>query len=92
MENRRYGGIATREHFAYHKVYTTDFDCYSLLFISKKPSYKEIWTLSTFRDTCFLNIIVTEAYILKCGILVNTLFAMVSSNSEMQAISGYFIV
>ena len=71
MENRHYGGIAT-----------IDFDCYSFLFISKKPPYKEIWPLSTFRDACFLNISVTEAYILKCDILVIALFAMFSSNSE----------
>ena len=37
----------------------------TFLFISKKPSYKEIWSLSTFRGSCFLNISVTEAYILK---------------------------
>ena len=63
MENRCYGGIATGEHFTYHKPFTIDFDCYSFLFISKKPSYKEIRPLSTFRGACFLNISVREAYI-----------------------------
>ena len=82
MENRCYGGIATWGHFTYHKLYTIDFDCYSFLFISKNPPYKEIWPLSTFRGACFLNISVTEAYILKRDILVIALFAMFLSNSE----------
>ena len=82
MENRCYGGIATWGHFTYHKLYTIDFDCYSFLFSSNKPPYKEIWPLSTFRGACFLNISVTEAYILKRDILVIVLFAMFLSNSE----------
>ena len=82
MENRCYGGIATGGHFTYHKLYTIDFDCYSVLFSSNKPPYKEIWPLSTFRRACFLNISVTEAYILKCDILAIALFAMFLSNSE----------
>ena len=82
MENRCYGGIATWGHFTYHKQYTIDFDCYSFLFISNKPTYKEIWLLSSFRGTCFVNISVTEAYILKRDILVIALFAMFLSNSE----------
>ena len=82
MENRCYGGIATWGHFTNHKLYTIDFDCYSFLFISNKPPYKEIWPLSTFRGACFLNISVTEAYILKRDILVIALFAMFLSNSE----------
>ena len=40
----------------------------------------------------FLNISVTEAYVLKCDILVIALFAMFLSSSEMQAISFYYIV
>ena len=46
------------------------------IFISKKPPYKGIWPLSTFRGACFLKISVTEAYILKPDILVIALFAM----------------
>ena len=82
MENRCYGGIATWGHFTYHEQYTIDFYCYSFLFISNKPPYKEIWPLSSFRGTCFLNISVTEAYILKRDILVIALFAMFLSDSE----------
>ena len=51
--------------FIYHKLRPIGVDCYSFLFISKKPPHKEIWPLSTFRDACFLNISATEAYILK---------------------------
>ena len=82
MENRCYGGIATWGHFTYHKQYTIDIDCYSFLFISNKPPCKEIWPLSSFRGTCFLNISVTEAYILKRDISVIALFAMFLSDSE----------
>ena len=82
MENIYYGGIATWEHFTHHKLYTIDFDCYSFSFISYKPAYTEIWPLSTFRGACFLDISVTEAYILKRGILVIAVFAMFLSNSE----------
>ena len=82
MENKCYGGIATWGHFTYHKLNTIDFDCYSFLFISYKPPYKEIWPLSTFRGACFLDISVMEAYILKPDILVIVLFAMFLSNSE----------
>ena len=80
MENRCYGGIATWGHFTYHKLYTID--CYSILFISYKPPFKEIWSLSTFRGACFLDISVREAYILKRDILVIALFTMFLSNSE----------
>ena len=59
-----------------------DFDCYLSLFISNKPPYKEIWPLSTFRGACFLDINVTEAYILKRDILVIALFATFLRNSE----------
>ena len=52
------------------------------IFMTKKPAYKEICHLSTFRDACFLNISVTEAYILKRDIWVSALFALFSSNSE----------
>ena len=55
---------------------TIDFGCYSFLYISNKPPYKEIWPLSTFRGAHFLNISVTEAHILKCDILAIALFAM----------------
>ena len=82
MENRCYGGIATWGHFTYLKLYTIDFDFYSFLFVSYKPPYKEIWPLYTFRGACSLDISVTEAYILKCDILVIALFAMFLSNSE----------
>ena len=82
MENRCYGGIATWGHLTYHKLITNDLDCYSFLSISNKPQYKEIWPLSTFRGACFLNISITEAYILKRGILVIALFAMFLSNNE----------
>ena len=82
MENRCYGGIATWGQFTYHKLYTIDFDCYSLLFISNKPPYKVIRPLSTFRGACFINISVTKAYILKRDILVIALFATFLSNSE----------
>ena len=82
MENRCYGGIATLEHFTYHKLYTIDFDCYSFLFITKEPPYKEIWSLSTFMGACFLNISVMEAYILKCDIFLIALFTMILRNSE----------
>ena len=77
MKNRCYGGIATSEHLTYHKLYTTDFDCYSFLCNTKKLPYKEIWQIFTFRDACFLNISVMEAYILKRDFLVVVLFAMV---------------
>ena len=70
MENRCYGGIATWEHFTYHKLYTIDFDFYSFLFISNNPPHKDIWPLSTFRGACFLDISVTESNILKRDILV----------------------
>ena len=87
MENRCYGGIATWGratwvHFTYHKLYTIDFHCYLLLFISYKPQYKVIWPLSTFRGACFLDRRVMKAYILKRDILVIALFAMFLSNSE----------
>ena len=82
MENRCYGIIATWGHFTYRKLYTIDFGCYSFLFSSNKPPYKEIWPLSTFRGACFLNIGVTDAYILKRDILVIALFAVFLSNSE----------
>ena len=56
------------------------------MFISKQPPYKEIWPLSTFRGVSFLNISVTEAYILKLNILVFALFAMFLStvNSKLS--------
>ena len=82
MENRCYGDITTWGRFTYHKLYTIDFGCYLILFISNKPPYKEIWPLSTFRGAHFLNISATEAHILKCDILVIALFAMFLSNSE----------
>ena len=82
MENICYGDIATWGHFTYHKQYAIDFDGYSFLFISNKPPYKEIWPLSSFRGTCFLNISVMEAYILKRDILVIALFSMFLSDSE----------
>ena len=82
MENRCYGGIATWGHFTYHKLYTIHLECYLFLFSSNKPPYKEIWPLFTFRGACFLNISVTDAYILKRDILAIALFAMFLSNSE----------
>ena len=82
MENRCYGGIETWEHFTYHKLYTIDFDCYSFLFISNNPPHKDIWSLSTIRVACFLNISVMESHILKRDISVIALFEMFLSNSE----------
>ena len=69
-------------HLTYHKLYTIDFDCYSFLCISYKPQYKEIWPLSAFRGACYLDISVTEAYIVKRDILDIALFAMFLSNNE----------
>ena len=43
-----------------------------------RPPYKEIWPLSSFRGTCFLNISVTEAYILIRDILFVCLFVFVA--------------
>ena len=61
---RCYGGIVTCGHFTFHKLATIDYDCYSLIFISYKPPQKQIhvWLLSTFRDACFINVGITEAY------------------------------
>ena len=92
MENRCYRGIATWERLTYHKQYTMVFYCYSFLFISREPPYKEIWPLSTFRDACVLNISVTEAYNLKHDILVIALFAMFASNSKLTANSIIIIL
>ena len=63
--------------FTYYTLKLIDFECYSFLVILKKSPYKEIWPLST-----FWNISVTEAYILKCDILVIVLFSMFSSNNK----------
>ena len=70
MENRYYGGIATWGQFSYHKLYTIDFDCYSFLLITYKPPCKEMWPFFTFRGACFLDISVTEAYILNVTFLL----------------------
>ena len=63
-------------------IHNSFFYCYSFLFISKKPAYKEICHLSTFRGACFLNISVMEAYILKRDIWVSALFALFYSNND----------
>ena len=81
MENRCYGGIATWGHFTYHK-HSTIFLLLFISIISNKSPYEEIWPLYTFGGACFLNISVTEVYILKRDILVIALFAMFLSNSE----------
>ena len=77
MENRCYGGIAKWGHFTYHNLYTIGFDCHSFLFIPNKSPYKEICPLSTFRGARYLNISVTEVYVLKGEIFVIVLFAIV---------------
>ena len=79
MENRRYGGIATLEHFTYYKLHTI-VGYYSFLFGRNHHTKKYGRYLHS--EIFFLNISVTEAYILKNDSFVIALFAMFSNNSE----------